>query len=48
MYGVDDGSGVFEWAAFACSVFAACPACVDEPAVDVMFCHALGEHGCVF
>lgn len=42
--GVDDGAGVFEGATFAGAVLAAGPAGVDEPAVDVVLGHALGEH----
>lgn len=41
---VDDGTGEFERAALARAEFPACPAGVDEPAVDFVFRHALGEH----
>jgi len=42
--GIDDSASVFERASFACAEFATCPAGVDEPAVDFMFRHAVGEH----
>ena len=35
--GVDDGTRVFERAPLACAEFPACPARVDEPAVDFVF-----------
>lgn len=46
MYGVDDGTGEFERASPSVrrAEASAGPACVDEPAVDVVLCHALCEH----
>jgi len=42
--GIDDCASVFKRATLACAELAACPAGVDEPAVDFVFRHALGEH----
>jgi len=44
MDSIDDSARVFEWAALARAELAARPARVDEPAVDLMFGHAFGEH----
>ena len=44
VHGVDDAARVLERAALACAELAARPACVDQPAVDVVLRHALGEH----
>jgi len=41
---IDDGASVFEWASLSCAELASCPAGVDEPAVNFVFRHALGEH----
>jgi len=37
--GVDDGSGVFQWATRSLAEFATNPACVDEPAAGVGLLH---------
>lgn len=44
---VDYAAGVFEWAAATRAESTACPAGVDEPAVDLMSVHAFGKHFCV-
>ena len=44
MDSVDDGTGVFEWATLARAELASGPAGVNEPAVDLVFRHALCEH----
>lgn len=42
--GIDDSARVLEWATLSCAELPAGPASVDEPAVDVVFRHALGKH----
>ena len=47
MHSVDNGAREPQRAALPRAVFPARPASVDEPAVDVVLRHAIGEHACV-
>jgi hypothetical protein len=44
MYGIDNATCIFESTALAGAKLAAGPASVDQPAVNFVLGHALGEH----
>ena len=44
VHGVDDATGVLEWASFASAELARGPSGVDEPTIDLVSRHALREH----